>query len=193
MAALPSPLVTVAKYLELDRCAERGSEYYDGAMYPIETSGQNHGRIQINLFKVLDSALENSPCELVGATVRVRIPNSARYTYPDVIVSCGGVMFEDTKDDTLLNPKVLFEVLSPSTEGFDRGKKFEYYRSIPSFEEYVLVSQNRLFVERFRRQGQFSWQFEEIRGMDGVLKLESLGIEIPVREIYAKIVIPTET
>ena len=104
MGALPCPLLTIEQYLELDRCSERHSEFHDGEMFPIETSGLNHGRIGINLTKALDSRLENKPCELIGSTVRVRIPNSTRYAYPDLIVACGVLEFEDQKRDTLLNP-----------------------------------------------------------------------------------------
>ena len=160
-------------------------------MFPIETPGLNHGRIGINLTKAIDSGLENRPCQLIGSTVRVRIPNSIRYAYPDLIVACGVLGFEDKKRDTLLNPTVLIEILSPSTEGFDRGEKFALYRTIPSFQEYVLVSQNRVLVERFRRQNEHNWQFEEITDLDASLRIESLGIEIPAREIYARIEIPT--
>lgn len=140
MGVLPSLPLTTEQYLELDRCSERHSEFHDGEMFPIETSGLNHGRIGINLTKAIDSGLENRPCQLIGSTVRVRIPNSIRYAYPDLIVACGVLEFEDKKRDTLLNPTVLIEILSPSTEGFDRGEKFALYRTIPSFQEYVLVS-----------------------------------------------------
>ena len=191
MGALPCPLLTIEQYLELDRCSERHSEFHDGEMFPIETSGLNHGRIGINLTKAIDSGLENKPCQLIGSTVRVRIPNSIRYAYPDLIVACGVLEFEDQKRDTLLNPTVLIEILSPSTEGFDRGEKFALYRTIPSFQEYILVSQNRVLVERFRRQNEHNWHFEEITDLDASLRIESLGIAIPAREIYARIEIPT--
>ena len=180
------------QYLDLDRCSERHSEYYDGEMFPIETAGIDHGEIQGNIYDALRELFKGRPCRAFVSSVRVRIPNTRRYTYPDVLAACGALELEDNKRDTLLNPTVLFEILSPSTEGFDRGEKFAMYRTIPSLQEYVLVSQKHVMVERFRRQTTDNWQFEAITALDGSLRLESLGVEIPVRDIYSNVELVSE-
>ena len=184
---MPVPFATPDQYLELDRRAERHSEYHDGQLYPVELSGLIHGRIGINLTLALEKRLSDTPCQLIGSTVRVRIPHTRRYMYPDTIVACGDLAFEDAHRDTLLNPAVLFEILSPSTEGDDRGEKFRLYRTIPGFEEYVLVSQERVMLERYRRQDEHNWHFESITDPHGTLRLDSIAVEIPVREIYHRV------
>ena len=192
MSAFPTPFLTPEQYLDLDRRSDRPSEYHDGEIFPIETAGVRHGRIGINLTLALDKHLEGGPCQLIGATVRVRIPNTKRYTYPDQIVGCDRLEFEDKNRDTLLNPVLLFEVLSPSTEGYDRGEKFRLYRSIPSFKEYVLVSQDQVMIELFRREDEKNWHFQVITDLDAVLHLESVQVDIPLREIYAKVDFTTQ-
>ena len=188
MAAFSAPLLTPEQYLELDRRAERRSEFHDGQMFPIEASTLSHVRIQGNLYRALRDVLtESSPCEVLMSSLRVRIPLNKGYTYPDLIVACGKLELEDNEQDTLTNPTVLFEVLSPSTAGFDSGEKFRLYRSLPSFKEYVLVSQNRVLVEHYLREGTRNWRFEVITELDATLRLSSISVDIPMREIYQRI------
>ncbi|HEY3740675.1 MAG TPA: Uma2 family endonuclease [Bryobacteraceae bacterium] len=187
MASLPNPILTVEEYLDLDRRSERRSEFHDGEMFPIEASTISHGRIQGNMYVALRTRLANTPCEALLSSVRVEIPNVHRYTYPDILISCGQPRFEDEQLDTLLNPVVLIEVLSPSTKGFDRGEKFFLYQTIPSVREYILVTQNHVLVERFRRQNERQWLYELLTSLDAELTIESAGCTIPLREIYAKV------
>ena len=187
MSAVPTPRLTPEQYLELDRRSERRSEYHDAQMYPIETATINHGRIQGNLYTALRERLKNTPCEAIVSSVRVSIPRYKRYTYPDLIVACGKLELEDRNRDTLLNPTVVFEILSPSTAGFDRGDKFTFYRSIASLQEYVLVSQDRLQIERYRREDEQNWHLEAMAGVEATLRFESIQAAIPFSEIYAKV------
>ena len=122
----------------------------------------------------------------MSATCRVRCEASRLYTYPDVVVACGEPRFEDEELDTLLNPTVIVEVLSPSTEGYDRGRKFELYRRLESLREYVLIAQDRVHVERYTKQGEF-WVLAEEQQIDRTLRLESIGCEIPLAEVYDRV------
>ena len=187
MAAVPNPLLSVEQYLELDRQSERRYEYHDAQMFPIEAATINHGRIQGNLYAALRERFKNTPCEAFISSVRVSIPRHKKYTYPDLIVVCGQLELEDTYRDTLINPTALFEILSPSTAGFDRGEKFALYRSIASLKDYVMVSQDRVLIEHYRRENEQNWRLEAITELDATLRLESALAGVPLREIYEKV------
>jgi Uma2 family endonuclease len=191
MASLPTPFLTPERYLEHDRQTERPSEYHDAQMFPIETATISHGRIQGNLYTALRERLQNTTCEAFVSSVRVSIPRFKRYTYPDLILACGTLELEDENRDTLINPIVLFEILSPSTAGFDRGEKFALYRSLPSLQEYVMVSQDRVMIEHYRCENEQNWHLEAITDLDGCLRLGAVECSIPLREIYAKVDAPT--
>ena len=118
--------------------------------------------------------------------MRVKVNETGLYTYPDVSAVCGEALFEDAVVDTLTNPTLIVEVLSPSTEAYDRGSKFEHYRCIPTLQEYVLVTQNRPLVDKFTRQGEL-WMLTTYRGLDAVLDLDSVECRIPLRKIYGKV------
>ena len=135
--------------------------------------------------------MDGQPCELYPVDMRVRIPATGLYTYPDVVVVCGEPQFEDDHVDTLLNPIVLIEVLSPSTERSDRGEKFTRYRMLESLQEYVLVSQDKPQVECFFRQPDGGWLLMPYSGLDAVAKLRSLDVELPLSEIYAGVTFPS--
>ncbi|HKV09458.1 MAG TPA: Uma2 family endonuclease, partial [Thermoanaerobaculia bacterium] len=135
----------------------------------------------------LRQALKRSPCRVCPGDQRVHIPATGLYTYPDAVVVCGEPRFEDERLDTLLNPTLLVEVLSPSTEAYDRGKKFEHYRSIESLAEYLLVSQTEPRVEQFLRQEDGIWLFKAFAGLDATLLLPSLRCAVPLAEIYDKV------
>ena len=187
VAALPTPYLTPEQYLEIDRHAELPNEYSDGLMYPIENTSLRHGRILTNLIRSLCNRLVDSPCEVVSSTVRVRIPGTKKYTYPDLIVTCGAADLEDSEADTLLNPTVLFEILSPNTADYDRGTKAEWYRTIPSLKAYVVVAQDRIAVTRFKREGEHTWLVNDLYGTDESLDIDSIGCSFPLAEIYRKI------
>jgi Uma2 family endonuclease len=193
VASVPSPRISVEDYLELDRRSERRSEYYEGELFPVEVATINHGRIQGNLYTAVRARLANGPCEALLSSVRVRIPHTKKYTYPDLIIACGMLELEDRNRDTLLNPVVLFEILSPSTSGLDHELKLMLYKTIPSLKEYILVSQRRMHIERYIRQNERQWLYDDVMAADGNLVLESVGCSIPLSEIYDKVELDSAT
>ncbi|HEY3741445.1 MAG TPA: Uma2 family endonuclease [Bryobacteraceae bacterium] len=183
MASLPTPFLTPAQYVELDDRAECPLEYVDGGVFEIEAGTPNHGQIQANLTAAVGIRLRKSQCTALGQAVRVRVP-SGRYFHPDLSVVCGKL--DLLPDKTVLNPIVVFEILSDSTADYDLGRKGILYRSIPSLKEYILVDQSRAWVQRWNRQPD-SWHVDEFSGLEAALPIAALDVEIPVAEIYDRI------
>lgn len=179
------PYVTAAEYLAFERAAEERHEYIDGEIVAMAGGTSEHSLIAANLVAELRAALRERPCRAYSSDLRVKIESSQSYTYPDVSVVCGPPRFEDAKRDVLLNPLAIFEVLSDSTEGYDRGEKFAHYRTVPSLADYVLVSQRSALVEHYHRQADGTWLLRAL-GPGERLVLESLG-EVAVDEIYLKV------
>lgn len=177
---------TPAEYLARERASSERHEFLAGEVFAMAGATFEHNKIVGNLVGELRSALRQRPCDVTPSDMRVKIPAFGLYTYPDVTVVCGDPQFEDEVRDTLLNPTVIIEVLSESTEAYDRGKKFRYYRSIPSLREYVLVAQDAISVERYTRGDGGVWSLQE-SGAGDTLVLASIGCEVPVGEIYLKV------
>jgi len=177
---------TPQQYLALERKAAYKSEYHEGYIYAMSWASREHNLIAGNFYATLHAQLRDRPCEAYMGDMRVRVSATGLYTYPDVVVVCGQPQFEDSELDSLLNPTLIVEVLSDSTEAYDRGVKFKHYRRLESLREYVLVSQDKVLVERFARQGD-EWLLAEFSRLEDVLRLASIGCEAPLREIYAKI------
>ena len=180
---------TPQEYLALERKSETRNEYYNGEIFAMAGASREHNLTVANLLRDIGNQLEDRPCESYPSDMRVYIEATGLYTYPDVSVVCGEPRFQDREVDTLLNPTVIVEVLSPSTEAYDRGNKFRHYRRIGSLREFVLISQDRMMVERYTRQGN-DWVLSDMTDPDQVLKLESIGCQIPLDRIYAKIKFP---
>ncbi len=180
---------TPQEYLALERNSETRNEYYNGEIFAMAGASREHNLIVANLLRDIGIQLEDRPCESYPSDMRVSIEATGLYTYPDVTVVCGEPRFQDREVDTLLNPTVIIEVLSPTTEAYDRGDKFRHYRRIDSLREFVLISQDRIMVERYTRRGN-DWVLSDLTDPDQVLKLESIGCRIPLGRIYAKITFP---
>ena len=180
---------TPEEYLALERSAPFKSEYHDGEIFAMSGVSREHNRIALNFASRLNSQFTDGPCEAFIADMRVRVTRTDLYTYPDVVAVCGEARFEDDEVDTLLNPILVVEVLSPSTEGYDRGKKFGHYRRIDSLREYVLISQDRACVEQYTLQ-EDRWVLKESNRRDDVLRLTSVGSEISLRDLYARVEVP---
>ncbi len=178
--------VTPEEYLAFERAAHEKHELIDGEIVAMSGGSPQHVLIANNIGGELRSLLRLGPCRVFGSDLRVQISDSDLYTYPDVTVVCESPRFEDDRRDSLVNPLVIFEVLSDSTESYDRGEKFARYRTLPSLADYVLVSQKRPLVEHFHRQGDGSWLLRAF-GAGERLPLPSLGCEIAVDEIYLKV------
>jgi Uma2 family endonuclease len=187
MASVPTQHLTPAEYLVKERKAEFKSEFLRGEMFAMAGATRWHGRIATNLVRRYDQLLEDRPCDVYGSDMRVKVSPTGLYTYPDVSIFCDEPQFEDDVLDTLLNPRVIFEVLSKSTEAYDRGKKFDHYRQIQSLSEYVLVSQTEPLVERYVRQPDGSWRLTVHRGMDAVVELDSVPCRLSLAEIYRRV------
>ncbi len=180
---------TSQEYLALERKSETRNEYYNGEIFAMAGASREHNLIAGNVNAEIRDQIMERPCESYQSDMRVSIEATGLYTYPDVTVVCGEPRFEDSEVDTLLNPTVIVEVLSPTTEAYDRGVKFRHYRRIVSLREFVLISQERMQVERFTRQGN-DWVLSDMTDPDQVLKLESIGCQIPLSRIYAKVTFP---
>ena len=174
-------------YLAQERDAEQKSEYLNGFITAMAGTSFEHGLLEANLIREIGMQLKDGPCDVVTSNVRVLVNSTGLYTYPDVTIVCGRPNFLDQKFDTLVNPTVVIEILSPSTEAYERGAKFAHYRRIESLREYVLVSQSHMLVERFTKQGD-DWLLTASEGPDGVLELKSVGCKVLLSEIYRKVV-----
>jgi Uma2 family endonuclease len=183
--------MTEEEYLAIERAAETKSEFHDGEMYAMSGANRPHILATGNLFGEIRNQLKGRDCEVYSNDMRVNIKETGSYTYPDVVAVCGERRFAENEIDNLLNPTLIVEVLSPSTEDFDRNLKFDRYSRIASLKEYVLVSQDRMQVDRYRRQDELTgWFFRRFHHPDEVLDLESIGCAVPLSEIYARVELP---
>ena len=184
MSAQSVARITPEQYLEAERKAEFKHEYFDGEVFAMSGGTYPHGIIIIKLTTAFSNALNGRSCGVTSSDVRLRVGSGRLYAYPDVAIACGEPQFADDQKDTLLNPTLIVEVLSISTEAHDRGLKFAQYRTIESLQEYALVSQYEPRVEKFRRQSAGDWLMSECVGLDGACRFESVNCEIPLSEIY---------
>ena len=179
-----SKFATFAEYLARERVAVGKSEYYRGEIFAMAGGSVRHNTIGGNLFASLRGRLRGSPCRPYNSDQRIRIPANGLATYPDLSIVCGEYQIDADDRDGIINPRVIFEVLSKSTESYDRGKKFDLYRQLDSLHEYILVAQDAPQVERFVRQDDGSWILTVIKDREAVLELQSLAAELPLSEIY---------
>ena len=179
--------VSAAEYLARERTAETKSEYYAGELFAMTGASLRHGLVVANLMHVLTTQLRNRDCYVVANDMRVRVPETDSYVYPDVVAICGEPQLEDAELDTLLNPTLVVEVLSPSTADFVRGGKLEHYRTIQSLAEVLILAQDRAHAEHWVRQPEGRWQFKETGMADAVLRLESIGCELKLADVYYRV------
>jgi Uma2 family endonuclease len=184
MASLPTPPLTEDEYLDLERQAEGKSEFHDGQMFAMAGGSLNHALLTNRVGSLLDRQAPPG-CRVFSPDLRIHIPASRTYTYADCSVVCGEPQVSSDQRDNLLNPLLIVEVLSPSTEGYDRGKKFELYRTIGSFREYLIVHQDRRRVEHYSRQDDGSWLLREHSGTGSSVAIGTLGVHIALGDLYA--------
>jgi Uma2 family endonuclease len=188
MSSQRKTLLTPEEYLAVERRSEVKSEYLAGEVFAMVGASKRHNLIVSNIIRVLGNQLLERPCNVYPSDMRVKVSPLGKYTYPDVVVACEEELFDDAENDTLLNPVVIFEVLSESTEAYDRGKKFEHYQHIESLKEYLLVSQDPYRVEQYVRQGERDWRYSEYHAAEDVLRIVVVGCELALRDVYAKVV-----
>jgi Uma2 family endonuclease len=186
MAADPR-LLTPGEYLTLERQGERKHEYVAGEQFAMVGASFRHNLIQTNIVATLYGQLGNRPCTVLPSDMRVKIEPLGIYTYPDVTVVCGEPRLEDDEQDTLLNPTVIIEILSPSTERYDRGRKFQRYRLIPAFREYVLVAQESYTIDHYIRQPDDTWNLSIADHLDSAITLPSIGCTLALADVYRRI------
>lgn len=187
MSTVPKPRLSPEQYLATERAAEFRSEFFRGEMFAMVGASRKHNLIALSFASEIRQQLKDRNCEVYQSDMRVKVSKTGLYTYPDVVVACDQPRFEDKQVDTLLNPRVVVEVLSPSTELWDRGKKFEHYRTIESLREYVLIAQDHVLVERFAINAEGQWALFDYRTLDDTLVLDSISCRIKLSEIYARI------
>jgi Uma2 family endonuclease len=178
--------LTPQEYLALERESDIKHEFYDGQAFAMAGASLAHARIVANLVIALQSRL-GGRCEALSSDMRVKVGANGLHTYPDVVVICSKPQLEDQVQDTLLNPGIIFEVLSPSTERYDRGRKFALYQGLESLTDYLLVSQDMARVEHFAREDAGHWRFTAYDGLDSVVEIESIQCNIPAADIFARI------
>jgi Uma2 family endonuclease len=189
MTSQPKTYLTREEYLAIERKSEFRSEYFDGDMVAMTGASRRHNLIAINIAGELRQQLKGKPCELYANDMRVKVTATGLYTYPDVVVVCGEPRFEDDYVDTLLNPTLIVEVLSPSTELYDRSKKSGHYRTIETLTEYLLVAQDEYKIEQYVRGDDGRWILSDTKGVDSLVRLESVGSTLPLSEVYDRVVI----
>jgi Uma2 family endonuclease len=189
--ALPKQKMTAQAYLLGERLAETKHEYFNGDVYAMAGASRNHTLISGNVYAALHTQLRQKTCAVYQSDMRVKVSTSGLYTYPDVVVTCGVEQFEDDHSDTLLNPMVIIEVLSPSTESYDRGQKFKFYRSLPSLTDYLLISQEVARIDHFTRQAD-GWLLTDSEGLTGEIRLASIDCVLKLADVYEKITLVGE-
>lgn len=191
MAINPEPKMTAEAYLAFEReQLDIKHDYLDGEVTGMAGASRQHNRIVTNIVIALGNQLRGRPCELYSSDMRVKVPITQLCTYPDITALCGDAQFEDDHVDTLLNPSVIIEVLSPSTEAYDRGIKFVHYRHIESLHIYILIAQDKPQIEIFRRQENGDWLLSVVEELDATVNLDVIGCELALADVYERVIEP---
>jgi Uma2 family endonuclease len=187
MATQLNTYVSPEEYLAVERESDTKSEYYDGVVYAMTGARINHIRIVTNLTVELATQLRGRRCDVLSNEMKVRLQNSRKFFYPDVTVVCGEPLFHDEREDIILNPLLVIEVLSKSTEAFDRGAKFQAYQTLDSLKEYVLVAQDKPIIEQYVRQSDGKWTYTALVGLENSLTLPSVECTLNLSAVYDKV------
>ena len=191
MSTPPRTRLTPEQYLEIEDAAEYKSEYVQGEMFAMAGATGEHNTIAVKTTIRLGNLL-GGRCSIFNSDQRIHIPRTGLFTYADLVVTCGQPEYRDRKHMNLLNPTVIVEVLSPRTEAYDRGRKFEHYRSIDSFREYLLIASDRVSVTRLRRLPDNDWISTVVTSLEGSIHLESIGCTLQLRDLYENVTFATE-
>lgn len=185
MAINPQPKMTPAEYLAFERAqTDARHEYLNGEITAMSGASLVHNLMVTNLVISMGTQMRGRPCNVFSSDMRVKIPATGLYTYPDIAALCGPPQLEDDAVDTLLNPSVIIEVLSPSTEAYDRGAKFAHYQSIESLQEYILVAQDKPRIEIFRRQENGNWLYSVAETPEATVSLDVINCELALADVY---------
>lgn len=181
---------TTAEYLAFERAALEKHEFYKGEIFAMSGASFRHNKIQMNFTISVGNFLKGKSCDIFGSDLRIHVPANTLFTYPDVIIICDKPQFLDQEFDTVLNPAVIVEILSSSTQRYDRGEKFMFYRSISSLQEYILIDSEKIAVEHYKRNGDNTWLLQEWKERADILPIATIGFELPLKEIYSGVNLP---
>ena len=187
MSLQPKPSLTAQDYLAWERQQETRHEFFDGEIFAMTGASREHNLVCVNIFASLHTQLRGKPCEVYNNDMRVKVSETGMYTYPDIVAACAQPQFEDAEVDTLLNPVLIIEVLSDSTEQYDRGAKFRHYRTLPSLQDYLLVAQTECRVEHYVREAGSRWLLTEYGDLNDMIELASVGCRLDLREMYERV------
>lgn len=179
--------ISPEEYLQRERTAVQKSEYFAGEVFLMAGASPNHNRIVANVSAELNLGLRGSRCEAFNSDQRLFVKQNGLYTYPDLMAVCGRIEFDLRDKDSITNPVLIVEVLSPSTANYDRGGKFELYRDISSFAEYVLIHQDKIHVAHHRRDAQNRWLMTEFKALEDELPFETVGLAVPLARVYERV------
>ena len=194
MTAQPRPYLTETEYLDRERVSTSKHEYYAGEIFAMSGASEAHNLIASNVNASIYAQIRGRGCRIYPSDMRIKIVKTGLYTYPDITIVCGTPTFTDvTKRDTLLNPTIIIEILSPSTERYDRGVKFQNYRTIETLKEYILIAQNKHHIERYTRQEGNTWILTEAIGVDFTINLDSIQCFLSLADTYELVDLPPES
>jgi len=187
MSTQPQPRLTPQQYLAWERQQETRHEFFDGEIFAMTGASREHNLVCLNTAASLHNQLRGKPCEVYNNDMRVKVSETGMYTYPDIVAACTEPQFEDAEVDTLLNPVLIIEVLSDSTEQYDRGAKFRHYRTLESLQDYLLVAQAECRVEHYVRAAAGGWLLTEYGGRDNTIDLAAVGCRLLLRDMYERV------
>lgn len=179
--------ITPEEYLALEESSDFKSEFYKGEIFNMAGTTLNHNQIVSNLIMSIGPVLRKKTCRLFANEIRLWVESQELFTYPDLMIVCDKLEFYPNRNDTITNPLIIIEVLSESTENYDRGKKFLFYRSIPSFQEYILIDQSSHHIEQFHIAKDGKWSLTEYNDLNGAFKFAKIDFEMPLRDIYSQV------
>ena len=184
MHKLAKKLFTAQEYLELEESADYKSEYFKGEIFAMASASINHNQIAGNLFSQLHQQQKKHGCRITVSDLKLWIEEIDFFAYPDLMITCDKLQFFPGRTDIILNPLVIIEILSRSTEAYDRGKKFQFYRSIPSFQEYILIDQYRVHIDQFYIENTGKWTLRDYNDINDMLQFSRIDFEIPLEKVY---------
>lgn len=184
VAAYGKTKLTEEEYLAFEKSSQEKHEYYQGEVFAMSGANTRHNFIFKNVYGKLAYRLEGKPCQPFGSDMRLNIPENTLYTYPDITIYCGELKTSELDEDTVVNPSVVIEILSPSTKEYDRGTKFKLYRAIPTLKEYILIDTDALNVEFFTRIENGIWELKEFKSLEDKIQIKTADFEISLAEIY---------
>ncbi|MBO9672370.1 MAG: Uma2 family endonuclease [Sphingobacteriaceae bacterium] len=178
---------TVEEYLEMEKPSTVKHEYYQGEIFAMSGAGLNHNKIFSNVFIEIGNNLKGKPCRPYGSDMRMHIPENTLFTYPDISIYCNGLKHSDVDEDSSILPTVIIEILSPSTKNYDRGKKFNLYKDIPSLKEYIMIDSESVSVEAHYVNDEQNWVLNKREEITDVLSFVSMGFDVALSDIYYRV------